>query len=404
MGTVNPLGLDVANTWRAVLEGKSGIGPITLFDASKLEVRIAGEVKGFDPSHYFERKDIRHTDRFSQFAVAATTQAIAQAGITVDDTNREDIGVIYGSGIGGIQTLSSQLNILREKGPDRVSPFSIAMMISDAASGQISIRFGLKGLNHCVTTACASASDAIGHAWEMIRRGDAEMVVSGGSEAAITEFGIVAFAQAKALSFNNADPTGASRPFDARRDGFVMGEGGATLILEELEHAQRRGATILGEIIGYGASSDAYHVTQPLADGSGAAKAMSKALAKAGLSPSDVDYINAHGTSTPLNDKVETLAIKKVFGESAGKIAISSTKSMTGHLLGAAGAIEALFSILAITHGILPPTINLNNPDPDCDLDYVPWRSRRATVEVAMSNTFGFGGHNSVLLIRRFDR
>jgi beta-ketoacyl-acyl-carrier-protein synthase II len=402
MGTVNPLGLNVASTWQAALAGQSGIGPITIFDASKLSVRIAGEVKDFDPALYFERKDVRHADRFSQFAIAAATQAMAEAGIKVDDSNRDDIGVIYGSGIGGIHTLSSQTRILIDRGPDRVSPFSIAMMISDAASGQISIRFGLRGLNHCVTTACASASDAIGQAWEVIRRGDASVMVSGGSEAAITDFGIVGFAQSKALSFNNADPAGASRPFDAARDGFVMGEGGAVLILEELEHALKRGAPIFAELIGYGATSDAYHITQPLSDGGGAAKAMSKALAKAGLNPWDVQYINAHGTSTPLNDKVETLAIKKVFGEHARRLAISSTKSMTGHLLGAAGAVEAMFSILAIRDGKIPPTINLNNPDPDCDLDYVPHRARDARVEVAMSNTFGFGGHNSVLLFRRY--
>jgi len=402
LGVISPLGLNVADTWKNAISGKSGVGPITHFDASGYEVRIAAEVKGFDPGVYLDRKEARHMDRFSQFALAATLQAMRESGLKVDETNQDDVGVLFGSGVGGILTIYNQVRMLVEKGHDRVSPFTVPMMIADAASGQISIRLGVRGPNLCATSACSSSSDAIGEAYEIVKRGDAVAMITGGSEAPINPFGIAGFHAARALSTSNAEPEKASRPFDAKRDGFVMGEGAAVLVLEELEHALARGARIIAEIVGYGATSDAYHITQPMEDGDGAGRAMMKALKKAGLRPSDVNYINAHGTSTPLNDKCETIAIKKVFGEYARSIPISSTKSMTGHLLGAAGALEAVFTILAIRDGIVPPTINLVNADPDCDLDYVPNQARQVEVEVAMSNTFGFGGHNSVLVFRRY--
>lgn len=402
IGVVSPLGLNVAETWNNAIAGKSGVGPITHFDASSYEVRIAAEVKGFDPGLYMDRKEARHMDRFSQFALAATIQAVSESGLKVDETNQDDVGVLFGSGVGGILTIYNQVKTLVEKGHDRVSPFTVPMMIADAASGQISIRLGVRGPNLCATSACSSSSDAIGEAYEIIKRGDALVMITGGSEAPINPFGIAGFHAARALSTNNADPEKASRPFDAKRDGFVMGEGAAVLVLENLEHALARGAPIIAEVAGYGATSDAYHITQPLENGDGAGRAMIKALKKAGVKPSDVSYINAHGTSTPLNDKCETIAIKNVFGEHARRIPISSTKSMTGHLLGAAGAIEAVFTILSIKDGIIPPTINLTNPDPDCDLDYVPNQARKARVDVAMSNTFGFGGHNSVLVFKRY--
>jgi 3-oxoacyl-[acyl-carrier-protein] synthase II len=402
LGVISPLGLNVVDTWKNAIAGKSGIGPITHFDASGYEVRIAAEVKGFDPGAYMDRKEARHMDRFSQFALAATLQAVQESGLKVDETNQDEIGVLFGSGVGGILTIYNQVRMLVERGHDRVSPFTVPMMIADAASGQISIRLGVRGPNLCATSACSSSSDAIGEAYEIVKRGDAVAMITGGSEAPINPFGIAGFHAARALSTSNSEPEKASRPFDAKRDGFVMGEGAAVLVLEELQHALARGARPIAEIVGYGATSDAYHITQPMEDGDGAGRAMMKALKKAGLQPSDVDYINAHGTSTPLNDKCETIAIKKVFGEYARSIPISSTKSMTGHLLGAAGALEAVFTILAIRDGIVPPTINLVNADPDCDLDYVPNEARQVRVEVAMSNTFGFGGHNSVLVFRRY--
>jgi len=402
IGVISPVGLTVTEVWQNLVAGKSGVGPITLFDTATFEVKIAAEVKGFDPTMYVDRKEARHMDRFTQFALAASFQAAENAKLKVDSANEDMTGVLLGSGIGGIFTIYNQVKILVEKGPDKVNPFTAPMMIADAASGQVSIRLGAKGPNLCATSACSSSSDAIGEAFEIIRRGDAMVMVAGGAEAPVNPFGIAGFYAARALSMSNAEPEKACRPFDAKRDGFIMGEGATALVLEELEYAKARGANILAEMVGYGATSDAYHVTQPLEDGHGAAKAMEKALKKAGLTPGDVDYINAHGTSTPLNDKCETIAIKAVFGDRARTVPISSTKSMTGHLLGAAGALEAMVSVLTIMNGIIPPTINLVNPDPDCDLDYVPNQARQVKVNVAMSNTFGFGGHNSVLVFRKY--
>jgi 3-oxoacyl-[acyl-carrier-protein] synthase II len=403
MGTISPLGLDTASTWDALLVGKSGADNITLFDASKHETKFAAEVKGFDPVNYINRKEVRHMDRFTQFAVAASQEAVKHSGLQITDANRDDIGVVVGSGIGGLITLSEQMKILLEKGPDRVSPFMVPMMISDMAAAQISINLCVRGLNFCPTSACSSGSDAIGTAYETIRRGDCIAMFAGGTEAVITPVGVAGFNSARALSCRNDSPKTASRPFDAQRDGFVLAEGACILVLEDYEYARQRGANILGEIIGYGASSDAFHITAPEANGDGATRAMKMALRKAGLQPSDIDYINAHGTSTPLNDKIETKAIKTVFGDRARKVAISSTKSMTGHMVGAAGAIEAAICMLAIKNSIIPPTINYANRDPECDLDYVPNVARKAEIKTALSNSFGFGGHNSVLVIRKFD-
>lgn len=402
IGAFTPLGLDMASTWQNVIAGKSGIDYITLCDPAPLETKFAGEVKGFEPTNYIGRKEARRMDRFAQLAVAAALQAVQQSGIQVSAGNQGDIGVVVGSGIGGLTTLFEQTKVLIESGPSRVSPFLAPMMISDMAAAQVSITLGLKGLNLCTTSACSSSSDAIGVAYELIRRGDAEAALAGGSEAIINHLGIAAFSALKAISTRNDAPKEASRPFDAQRDGFVISEGACILVLESLEHARRRGANILAEIIAYGATADAFHITQPDDKGEGATRAMQLALKKAGLSPTDIDYINAHGTSTPLNDKTETMAIKIVFGEQARHIPVSSTKSMLGHLIGAAGAIEAAICIMTIQHGIIPPTINLTNPDPECDLDYVPNVARQARVNTALSNSFGFGGHNSVLIIRRY--
>lgn len=402
MGVICPLGQDITQVWKALLAGESGIDRITLFDASSLGVRIAGEVKDWDAGVYLDRKEAKRMDRFAQFSIASSLQAVEQAGLTVDCDIQDDIGVFFGSGIGGLLTAYNQVKALVEKGPDRVSPFAVPMMIADAGSGQISIRFGFRGPNLCPTSACSSSCDAIGEAYEIIKRGDALAMITGGSEAPVNSFGVASFHAARALSTRNDEPEKASRPFDAMRDGFVAAEGAIALVLEDLSFALERGAPILGEIIGYSATSDAFHITQPLEDGSGAAKAMEKALAKAGIQPADVDYINAHGTSTHLNDKCETLAIKKVFGENASRIPVSSTKSMTGHMLGAAGAMEAVVCLLAVEHGVIPPTINLTHPDPECDLDYVPNEARTTDVNVAISNSFGFGGHNSVLVFRKY--
>ena len=400
IGIVCPLGLDMATTWEGLIAGKSGIDYITLFDIEPYQTKFAGEVKGFDPTNYISRKDARRMDRFAQLAVAASLQAVEQSGIQINSTNQDNIAIIVGSGIGGLTTLFEQIKVLLEKGPDKVSPFLVPMMISDMGAAQVSITLGVKGLNLCTTSACSSSSDAIGVAYELIKRGDAQAALAGGSEAVINPVGIAAFGALRALSTRNDEPQLASRPFDAERDGFVISEGACVLILESLDHAQERGANILAEIMAYGASGDAYHVTAPDEDGEGAAKAMQLALNKAGLAPSDIDYINAHGTSTPLNDKVETMAIKTVFGDHAYRIPISSTKSMTGHLIGAAGAVEAATCIMAIQHGIIPPTTNLTHPDPECDLDYVPNVARQVKVTAALSNSFGFGGHNSVLIFR----
>ena len=402
IGTVSPLGLDTATTWENLIAGKSGIDYITLCDPEPLGTKFAGEVKGFEPTNYMSRKDAHRMDRFAQLAVAASPEAVKQARLEIDDSNQDNIGVIVGSGIGGLTTLFEQSKVLLEKGPKRVSPFLAPMMIADIAAAQVSIALGVKGPNLCITSACSSGSDAIGAAYELIKHGDAEVMIAGGAESIINPIGITAFNALKAISTRNSEPQLASRPFDAERDGFVIGEGACVLILENLAHAQKRGVNILAEIVAYGATADSFHVTQPAGNGEVAARAMQIALEKAGIAPSEVDYINAHGTSTPLNDVTETRATKNAFGDYAYRIPVSSTKSMTGHLIGCAGAIEAAICIMVIRHGIIPPTINLTHPDPECDLDYVPNVARRAKVTTALSNSFGFGGHNSVLVFREY--
>jgi len=402
MGVLCPLGLDISTMWEALIAGKSGIDYITLFDPELLETKFAGEVKGFEPTDYINRKDVRRMDRFAQLAVAASLQAVEQAGLRINSMNKDTIGVIVGSGIGGLTTLFEQIGVLMERGPGRVSPFLAPMMICDMAAAQVSIALGVKGPNLCTTSACSSGSDAIGAAYELIKHGDAEAMIAGGSEAIINPVGIAAFNALKAISTRNSEPQLASRPFDAERDGFIISEGSGLLVLENLTRAQRRGANILAEILAYGASADAYHITQPDEQGDGAARAMQIALNKAGVAATEIDYINAHGTSTPLNDKVETMAIKTVFGDYAYHVPISSTKSMMGHLIGAAGAVEAAVCIKVIQNGVIPPTINLTHPDPECDLDYVPNVVRQARVTTALSNSFGFGGHNSVLVFRQY--
>jgi len=400
MGAVSPLGLDIPSLWEALISGKSGVDRITLFDPEPFETKIAAEVKGFNAADYIEHKQARHMDRYAHFAVVASLQAVGQARL--DFSHPEDIGVLVGSGIGGLTTLSAQFAVLAERGPSRISPFLVPMMITDGAPGQVSIMLGAKGVNFCTTSSCSSGADAIGEACEIIKRGDAQVMLAGGSEAPITPISIAGFNAAGALSTRNDEPQKASRPFDAERDGFVIGEGSAILILESLLFATKRGAPILAEIVGYGATEDAYHITQPAEGGEGGVRAMRIALKKAGLEPGEVDYINAHGTSTPLNDKHETMALKTTFGSDAYRIPISSTKSMLGHLLGAAGAIEAAICVLVIEHGIIPPTINLTHPDPECDLDYVPNVARQAKIDKALTNSFGFGGHNSTLILRRY--
>ncbi len=403
MGAVSPLGLDVPALWQGIREARSGIGPITLCDASNLDSRIAGEVRGFDPYNYMDRKEVRRNDRFIHLAIAAATEALRTAELSITLENADAIGVIIGSGIGGITTLAEGVVTLQERGPSRVSPFLVPAMITNMAAGQVSMMFGLKGPNYCPTSACASGAHAIGEAAEIIRRGWAVAMIAGGSEAPITPIGIASFASAKAISTRNDDPSGASRPFDADRDGFVLAEGGAVLVLEDLEFAQARGARILAELVGYGLSADAYHITQPAPGGEGALRSMRAALRHAGLSPDDIDYINAHGTSTPAGDIAETEAIKRLLGERAYRVPVSSSKSQFGHLLGAAGSIEAIVSILAIQEGLLPPTINYTTPDPQCDLDYVPNTPRPVRVDVVLSNSFGFGGHNVSLIFRRYE-
>ncbi len=401
-GILCPLGLNTSDTWESLVAGKSGIDHITLFDPEPYETKIAGEIKGFQPTDYISRKDVRHMDRFTQMAIAASWQAVEQSGIEINSMNEDNIGVIVGSGIGGLSTLFEQTKLLLEKGPNRVSPFLVPMMITDMAAAQVSITLGVKGPNLCTTSACSSGSDAIGVAYELIRRGDTQAVLAGGSEAIINPLGITAFNALKAISTRNDEPQLASRPFDTERDGFVIGEGAGILILENLAHAQRRGAQILAEIMAYGATADAYHITQPDGAGAGAARAIQTALNNAGLATTEIDYINAHGTSTQLNDKMETMAIKSAFGDYAYHIPISSTKSMMGHLIGAAGAVEAAICVLVIQHGLIPPTINLTHPDPECDLDYVPNVARQAKVTTALSTSFGFGGHNSALVFRQY--
>jgi 3-oxoacyl-[acyl-carrier-protein] synthase II len=392
----------MATTWEGLIAGKSGIDNITLFDTTKMEVKFAGEVKGFNPENYVNRKDARRMDRFAQMAVAAGFQAVKDANLKIDASNENDIGVFIGSGIGGLTTLFEQAKVLVEKGADRVSPFLAPMMIADIAAAQISIALGVKGPNMCMTSACSSGSDAIGFATEYIKFGNAQVMIAGGAEAIINPLGMTAFSQLKALSTRNDAPQKASRPFDRDRDGFILAEGAVVLILESLEHAQKRSANILAEIVGYGATADSFHVTQPLESGDGAAKAMQMAMKRGNIKPEEIDYINAHGTSTQLNDAMETKAIKTAFGEYAYKVPISSTKSMTGHLIGCAGALEPAICIMTILKGIMPPTINYENPDPVCDLDYVPNIARKKDVKTALTSSFGFGGHNSVLILRKY--
>jgi len=402
MGCVSPLGHNVKETWEALLAGKSGAGPITAFDASAHKTKFAAEVKNFDASALFGTRDARKMDRFTQFATAAALEALEQSGLKIEDANRDRVGILIGSGIGGINSILEQYEIMRERGPDRISPFLIPMMISDGAAGNLAIRVGARGPNMSLATACASGTNALGEAAEMISRGAADAMIAGASEAAINSLAMAGMNSMTALSTRNDDHQKASRPFDKDREGFVMGEGAGVLIMESLEYAQARGANILCEFSGYGTTDDAHHISAPAENGAGAANSMRLALADAGLVVNEIQYINAHGTSTPLNDKSETAAIKTVFGEQAYKIPVSSTKSMTGHLLGASGAVEAVFSALAILNGVLPPTINYETPDPVCDLDYVPNQPRTAQVEHAMSNSFGFGGHNATLILSRY--
>ncbi len=403
LGLITSLGNDLAPNWEALTQGKSGVSKITTYDTSQFRVHFAAEIKQFDPLLYMDRKEARRNDPYEQLAIATTKQALAQSGLNITPENAEDVGVYIGSGIGGLVTLHEQFSVLHEKGPDRISPFFITMMIIDGAPGIVSILTGAKGPNWAAVSACATSGNTIGEAWETIRRGDAKAMIAGGSEKAVTPIAMAAFDKMTTLSRRNDDPQGASRPFDATRDGFVMGEAAGMLILEELEFAKARGATILAELVGYASTGDAYHITNPAPEGEGLVRAMRRALRKANLRPDQVDYINAHGTSTPPNDSTETQAIKTCFGEHAYKLAISSTKSMTGHTLGAAGAVEAVISVMAIQTGVIPPTINLHHPDPECDLDYVPNKARQATVNVAMSNSMGFGGHNSCLIFQRYD-
>jgi 3-oxoacyl-[acyl-carrier-protein] synthase II len=402
MGCVSPLGNNVQSAWETAVAGKSGAGPITLFDAKDFETRFAAEVKGFDPVALFGRKEARRMDRYTQFAVAATKEALADAHLEINDENRERIGVYIGTGIGGISTLLAEVEVFREKGPRRVSPFLVPMMLPDTAGAQVSILFGMRGPNLGINAACATGSNTIGEAAEVIRRGAADVMLAGGSEAGIVPLAVAGFSVMGATSTRNDAPEKASRPFDKDRDGFVVGEGGAVVVLESEEHAKARGAHMYGEVLGYGITNDAYHISAPLENGAGAVTCMRLALKQAQLKPEDIDYLNAHGTSTPINDKSETAAVKTVFGEKAYDLAISSTKSMTGHLLGAAGALEAIFCVKALLHAILPPTINYETPDPECDLDYVPNQSRKKPVRRVMSNSFGFGGHNACLILGQY--
>jgi beta-ketoacyl-acyl-carrier-protein synthase II len=402
LGAVTPLGKDIETTWGKIINGESGVDVLTKFKEGTFPAKVAAEAKEFDPLEYMENKDARKMDRFTQFAVASAMMAVENANLTIDETNAARVGVWIGSGIGGMETFEQQFRTYEERGYRRVSPFFVPMLIPDMASGQVSIKLGAKGVNSCSVTACASGANSIGDAFRVIERGDADVMITGGAEAPITEMSFAGFCSAKALS-TNPDPKTASRPFDKNRNGFVMGEGAGILILESLESAQKRGANILAEIVGYGSTGDAHHVTAPAPQGEGAVRAMQEALKDAGLKPTDVSYLNAHGTSTGLNDQFETMAAKSVFGEYAYKLPISSTKSMTGHLLGAAGGIEAIFSIRAIQEGIIPATINYETPDPECDLDYVVNEARHKDLSVVMSNSLGFGGHNVSLLFKKFE-
>jgi 3-oxoacyl-[acyl-carrier-protein] synthase II len=402
MGAVTPLGLDVASSWEGIVAGRSGVVPISTFDTTGYPCQIAGEVRGFDPTDYIDAKDARRTDRFVQFSLVATQEALRDADLEVTEERADLTGVYIGTGIGGLITLTEQIKVLDERGVRRVSPFFVPMMIADMASGQVSIDVGARGPNMGIVSACASGAHAIGEAYEVIRRGDAEAMITGGTEGSIIPIGLAGFCASRALTRQNDEPERASRPFDAKRDGFVPAEGAGIVILESLEHAQARGAQIHAELVGYGATADAFHITLPAKEGAGARRAMERALDKADLDVSEVDYINAHGTSTEANDRLETHAVKTLFGEHADRLPMSSTKSMIGHALGAAGGIEAVFTIKALLDDMLPPTINYEYPDPVCDLNYVPNEARPARVDVAMSNSFGFGGHNASLVFRAY--
>lgn len=401
VGAITPLGNDAATTWQNVIEGKSGVGPLTRINADDFPAKVAAEVKEFEPELFMERKDARKMDRFTQFAVAAASMAVKDADLVINEENAERVGVWIGSGIGGMETFENQFEIFLKRGYRRVSPFFVPMLIPDMAAGQVSIMLGAKGFNSCTVTACATGTNSIGDAFKVIQRGDADAMITGGTEAPITRMSVAGFCANTALS-TNPDPNTASRPFDKNRDGFIIGEGAGIVVLEELEHALARGAHIYGEIVGYGATGDAYHITAPAPGGEGGARAMKMALNDAGLKPEEIDYINAHGTSTQYNDKFETMAVKNVFGDHAYKLAMSSTKSMTGHLLGAAGGVEAILSLLALRDSIIPATINYETPDPDCDLDYVINKARPQELNAVMSNSLGFGGHNATIIFKKY--
>ncbi|MCT7976425.1 beta-ketoacyl-ACP synthase II [Laspinema olomoucense] len=402
LGAVTPIGNTLQDYWEGLLSGRNGIGPITLFDPSSHSCRIAGEVKGFDPHDYLEKKEAKRMDRFAQFAIAASKQAISDASFEINELNADQVGIVIGNGIGGMKVMEDQQTIYLDRGPDRCSPFMVPMMIANMAAGLTAIHTGAKGPNSCVVTACAAGSNAVGDAFRLIQGGYAQAMLCGGTEAAVTPLSVAGFAAARAVSTRNDDPLHACRPFDRDRDGFVMGEGAGILLLEELEHALARGAKIYAEMVGYAMTCDAYHMTSPVPGGEGATRAMLLAMKDAGITPEQVSYINAHGTSTAANDKTETNAIKNALGDHAYKIAVSSTKSMTGHLLGGSGGIEAVATVMAVANDKVPPTINLENPDPECDLDYVPHHSRDCPVNVALSNSFGFGGHNVTLAFAKY--
>jgi 3-oxoacyl-[acyl-carrier-protein] synthase II len=401
IGAVTPLGNDVETTWKNIVAGKSGIGPLTRVNADEYPAKVSAEAKDFNPEDFIERKEARKMDRFTQFAVAAAQMAVKDANLTINEENSDRVGVWIGSGIGGMETFEQQFEIFQQRGYRRVSPFFVPMLIPDMATGQVSIMLGARGFNSCTVTACATGTNSIGDAFKVIQRGDADAMITGGAEAPITKMSVAGFCANTALS-TNPDPNTACRPFDKNRDGFIIGEGSGIVVLEELEHALARGAKIYGEIVGYGATGDAYHITAPAPGGEGGARAMKMALNDSGLAPEEIDYINAHGTSTEYNDKFETAAVKEVFGDHAYKLAMSSTKSMTGHLLGAAGGIEAIFSVLSMRDSILPPTINYETPDPECDLDYVPNTARPQTINTVMSNSLGFGGHNATIVLKKY--
>ena len=402
MGIVNALGLGVEPFWKAIKEGKNGISMVTRFDASNYDTKVAAEIKQFEPTDYIDRKDARRMDRFIQYGMAATKMAMNESGLNLEKEDKTRMGVIVGSGIGGLETMEDQHQTLLNKGPGRVSPFFIPMMIANMASGRIAIEYGFMGFNESVITACATSNNAIGDAYNVIKRGDAEVMIAGGAEASITPLAFAGFCANKAMTTND-DPDTACRPFDADRDGFIMGEGAGILVLEDYDHAKKRNANILGEIVGYGCTCDAFHITAPHPEGLGGINCMNMAIKSAGITPEDIGYINAHGTATPIGDPIETTVIKKVFGEHAKKLAVSSTKSMTGHLLGAAGATEAIITALALKEGFLPPTINYKTPDPECDLDYVPNKGRKANIKYALSNALGFGGHNAAIVLKKFE-